>query len=289
MKPAGASPMLVVLIGVAFTSLSAILVRLSVAPPLAIASWRMVFATAMVVPFVVARQGRAQPRTASRTVTWLSIGAGILLAGHFGFWITSLSMTSVASSTVLVTTHPVIVALLGLLLGERIRKRSAAYMVGALAGGLFLVRGGLSDGGSAPLGNLFAFLGAVAFAGYLILGRIARRHLDVNRYTLAVYSTAAVVLAGAAAIGGDRLVPYPAREFAIFLSLAFFCTLLGHSLFNWALRFVKPTTISTSVLAEPVIATTLALVVFSEVPTTATIVGGAVMLACILLFIREES
>lgn len=295
------STQLIIVVGVVFTSFSAIFVRLSDAPSLAIAAWRMVFTTVLLAPLFLRERSRARSRPpeaagddaavpSRRTAILLSLASGAFLALHFGLWITSLSYTSVASSTVLVTTHPIIVGLVGfVLLGEHLSLRASLYMLGGLAGSIVLVWGGFGEGDSALLGNVLAFLGAVTVAGYMLLGRVVRRRLSVNVYTMIVYSTSAAMLVGAALVAGVRLGPYPPREYLLFAALALFCTLLGHSLFNWALRFVKPTVISTSILGEPVIASILALVVFGEVPTILTLVGGAIILASIYLFVREES
>lgn len=295
-------PRLIVGIGVLFTSFSAILIRYSQAPALAIASWRMVFTTALVTPlFLLERGGRtgrhgrlgqeapAGRPAAIRTAVLLSAASGAFLALHFALWISSLDYTSVASSTILVTSHPVIVALAGVvIIGERISLRAAVFMAGAFVGSIILVAGGLGAGESAALGNLLAWLGAVTVSGYMILGRIVRRTLGVHTYTLIAYSVSAILLTATASALGASLHPYPLREYAIFLALAIFCTLLGHSLYNWALRYLKTTVVSTSILGEPVIASVLAALLFDEIPTALTFVGGAIVLACIYGFVRND-
>lgn len=291
-------PYLVVAAGVVFTAFSAIFVRLSDAPPFIIAAYRMWFATMGVALLsagdLIIRRKVKKPQAGLQAerrppVVLLSVLSGVFLSLHFATWISSLQYTSVASSTVLVTTHPIIVSVAGyLLLREHLSRRSVVFMVAALGGGLILVVGGFGEGGSAPLGNLLAFLGAVAVSGYMILGRVVRRHLSNNRYTLIVYGVSAALLTIYAVVVRNRLFGYSGREIVIFLLLAVVCTLLGHSLFNWALRFVSPTAISTSILGEPVIAGVLAIVIFQEVPTVYTVVGGLVILASIFFFLRES-
>lgn len=302
-------PLVVVAVGVVFTSFSAILIRLSSSPPLAIAAYRMVFTVLMLSPLFILETRRGghneHPAETSGTVAetsgagtgpvprrraiLLSVASGTFLSLHFATWIASLSYTSVASSTVLVTTHPIIVATLGaLFLGERLRFRSMAFILAAVGGTVLLVANGTGEAGSTT-GNLLAFLGAVAVSGYIILGRVVRQWLSVNRYTFITYATAAGLLVIYAIVAGVPLFPYPPRELGIFAALALVCTLLGHSLFNWALRFVRPSVVSTSILGEPIIATALAVVVFGEVPRPLTIVGGAVILLSIYLFVRSES
>jgi len=289
-----ARPNLVVVIGVIFTSFSSIFVRLSTAPPLIIASYRMWLTTIFVVLLFTRDLVRPGRETSDATgssrppVVLLSIASGVFLSLHFAAWITSLQFTSVASSTVLVTTHPIIVAVAGyFFLRERMSWRGVALMLTALAGGLVLAIGGFGEGGSAPLGNLLAFAGAVAVSGYMLIGRVVRQHLSGTRYTLIVYSVSAALLTVYAIINRDPLFGYAVRELLIFLALAVVCTLLGHSLFNWALRYLSPAVISVSILGEPVIATILAVVIFREVPSVFTVAGGALILVSIYLFVRE--
>jgi drug/metabolite transporter (DMT)-like permease len=149
--------------------------------------------------------------------------------------------------------------------------------------------GGLGEGGSAPFGNLLAFVGAVAVSGYMLIGRFVRQRLSANEYTFIVYGVSAVFLTGYAIAAGNPLFGYPGRELLLFLALAVVCTLMGHSLYNWALRFLSPTVISTTVLGEPVIAGLLAILVFGELPTAYTLLGGSVILASIFMFLRESS
>ena len=285
------NPYAVVFTGVLFSSLSSILVRLSVAPPLVIAAYRMVFSVLLLLPLVLV-QRRTHRKETCRIATrdlLLSVLSGVFLALHLGTWITSLTLTTVASSVILVTTHPLIVALVGfLVLGERLSWKSVLLMLAALCGSAILVVGQLGSGTSTFVGNLLAFAGAIAVSGYMILGRVVRQRITATQYTLVAYSVAAVCLGIGAVALNQPVYPYPLREFVIFAALALFCQLLGHSLFNWAVKFVRPTLISTSILGEPVIATSLALFIFGEVPGSLALIGGVVILVSIFVFIRNE-
>ncbi len=298
------SPGVAVAAAVVATSFSAILTRLSNAPSLVIAFYRMAMVTLMTAPllFVGRLRGPVEVNNTARDQRtrgdggpldrrslFLCVLSGLFLAAHFGTWISSLAYTSVAASTVLVTTHPVLVAVSSaLILKEHIRRRSFFFMVGAVAAAFALAISGGSVEGSV-LGNGLALAGSASFAGYVIIGRYVRRKLAAVTYTFAVYLVAAVSLAVVVGIAGLSFGPYPAREFLLFAALAFVCTLLGHSIFSWALRHVKAGIVSTSILGEPVIATVLALIVFDEVPSLVTVVAGAVILTCIYAFVRTES
>jgi drug/metabolite transporter (DMT)-like permease len=293
-------PTLVVAVGVFFTALSSIFIRLSDAPPLAIATYRMAFTSFLLLPLFLREHFRKKtphtrpeidrPVLGNGRAMAFSVLSGLLLAAHFALWITSLSYTSVASATVLVTTHPILVGIFGFFLfGERVTRTGAVLMVTAVAGGFLLVWEGLGDGGATATGDLLALAGAVTVSFYMLIGRYVRRHLSVNHYTMIAYSVAFLALLILTASVGVPLWPYPLQELLIFAALALFCTLLGHSLFSWALKYLPTSVVSTSILGEPVIASILAVFLFGEYPTTTTFVGGTIILLSIFFFVRRRA
>jgi drug/metabolite transporter (DMT)-like permease len=282
-------PRLAVIVGVLFVSTSAILIRLSTAPPLAIAVHRMAFAAVLTVPRFL-RRGARQVLTLSRRELGLALLSGLFLALHFASWISSLFLTSVASATVLVNLHPIIVVLLGVaLLGERITAKGLFWVLVSVAGSAVLALGGTTVGDSATAGNLLAIGGAIAVSGYMLIGRRLRQRIDTGLYTLLVYGSSAVLLLLWCRAAGVDLGPYSGREYLLFALLAIFPTILGHSVFNWALKYVRASFVATSVLGEPVFATILAVFFFAELPTVWTLVGGAMILVGIYAFTRREA
>ncbi|MFP4484296.1 MAG: DMT family transporter [Spirochaetaceae bacterium] len=283
------SPRIIVLIGVFFAATSAVLIKASGAHPLAIAFYRMFFVSILLVP-QLGRTGRRRIRAMTARQLRLCLVGGIFLGFHFATWISSLSFTSVAGATVLVNTHPILVMVFGLLfLGERLPWDAVAWMVLALAGSMVLSLGGLQGDTGQAIGNLLAFAGAISAAGYMLVGRAVRQEMDTRVYTFVVYSISAVVLFIMTLIGRVQATGYPWYEFAIFLGLAVFPTLLGHSLFNWALKYVKTSLVSTAILGEPIFASAMALFIFGEVPGVYTLVGGPVIIVSIYFFTRAES
>lgn len=290
----------IVIAGVAFTSVSAILIRLSNAPPLVIAAYRMGISAGLMLPFAsrdrrgtrrsvneVAPAGRKSGPADRGKTLGLTIVSGVFLAAHFATWIGSVQMTSVAHATVLVTLHPVIVAIVGgVVLKEVLDRRAISGVLAALVGAIILGTGS-SSGGIAPTvtGDVLAFLGAVAVSGYILIGRFVRSSVPAGQYNFRVYVTAALVLFPAAAIAGQPLGPYPNREFLIFFALAFVCTLLGHSVFNWALKYVRATSVSSSILLEPVFATVMAFFLFGEIPGAISLVGAILVFVGIFLVV----
>ena len=272
-------------------STAAILIRVSDAPPLAVAFHRLLYATLLLLPFAAWR-ARDDLR-ALRPADW----AGLLLVGavlalHFAAWITSLELTSVAASVVLVTLHPVAVALLShRLFGEGIAPAGYAGIVVALLGGFVITA---SDAGQGPMplvGDALALLGAAAAAFYFLAGRSYRRRLGLLAYVVPVYAGATLVL-GLLLVAlpppyGGPLTGYPLREHLLFLALAAVPMILGHTVLNWALKHVTAPLIATTILGEPIGSTLLALLILHETPRPGVLAGGALVLAGILLVARH--
>ncbi len=286
-----------VVLAVAFASLSAILIRISNAPPIAIAFYRMVFTGIMLTPVLAwvrlqpRKNGRGSPvRSLDRRSIGLLAASGAFLALHFATWNASLSYTTVASSVVLVTMHPIFVAVGSIVfLKERVPAAAFVFIVFAIFGSALLSYGDFALGSEALLGNALAVAGAVSVAGYMLLGRFLRRRVDATVYNLVVYSVAAAILLPMAIVAGNPLSGYPLSEFVIFAALAFFCTILGHSIFNWALKYVPASSVSASILLEPIFATLMAAALFHEIPGVLAIIGGTIVVISLYLVIRLES
>ena len=279
-------PAPVLVAGVIFASFSSIFIRLSGAPPLVIAFYRMAIAACIMGPFFAARALREARALTGRE--WLLIlGSGISLGLHFATWITSLSYTSVASSVVLVCTHPVLVFLLSrIVFGERGSLRSFLFVVLAVSGSAVLSLGDLGKGSHALFGDMLALLGAVSMAVYLVIGRSVRARRSLTLYTFLVYTVSALFLGVFVLAAGERFAPYPPRDFLLFAALAVVCTLLGHSIYNWALRYLTSTFVSVSVLIEPIAASIMAYFFFAEIPNLLNGLGAALVLAGIFGYSR---
>jgi drug/metabolite transporter (DMT)-like permease len=259
-----------------------------------IAAFRMAFASLALAPLALTRH-RADLKKLTRTEWFLALLAGLFLALHFALWISSLEYTSVASSVVLVTTTPLWVALAApFALKESIGRSVLIGMVLALAGGIIV---GLSDTcqlgqagllclslnvlfkGQALLGNFLALAGAWMAAGYLLIGRRVRAKLPLIPYIFIVYSMAAAALIVMMLVAGQSLFGYQPLTYLWLLALALIPQLLGHSTFNWALRYLPASFIAVSLLGEPVGSTILAYFLLKETPGLLKLIGAFLILA----------
>jgi len=279
-------PELALLLGVTAVSFAAPLIKLSHAPPVAIAFYRLAFAAAATFLLARGRPGRLPDRRSGK----LTALAGLFLGLHFAVWIASLSYTSVVSSVVLVTLQPVITALASrVLFREHLGRRALLGITIALAGGVALAGGDLKGGAAGLYGDVLAFLGAVFVAAYFLVGRVMRRAVATLTYTFWVYSTAAGVLFLLALATRTPFGPYGAAEWLIFAALALVCTLLGHSVFNWALAYLPATSVTVAILGEPIGASLLAFLLFHEAPSLGQLLAGAVLLSGIAIYLSAPA
>lgn len=290
-------PAVILLVALAGISVAAPLIRLSEAHPLAIAIWRLALALAVILGFLTRARGWRQWGRLGRKDLALAVLAGVMLALHFWAWNTSIGLTSIAASVVLVNVQPLIVAVVSALwLREAPTPRQWSGIVIAMAGVVVIAITGApaitaAVGGRAALGNALALLGALTAALYYLAGRRLRQELDLWPYVTLVYGAALMTLILIALLGRVPVLAQPPRELAIFAGLAIGPMLLGHTGFNWALRYLPAYVVSLAVLGEPVGATLLGAVLpgIREVPPMLTIIGGVLVLAGIVWAVPAES
>ena len=278
------SPNLVMLVSIVAVSTASILIRWSDAPAVIIAMYRMTISVIMLLPFFIMNDGVAKLRElGARDILGL-FGVGVVLAIHFASWITSLGMTSVASSVVFVHIDPIFVALVShFFLKEKINGRVLAGIVISLIGVTIIALGDAGASEASLMGDLLALLGGLMLGIYLLGGRMFRRDLDLTTYVVPVYASAAVVLLLMSLLTGAQLIGYASRDYILFFLIALVPMIFGHTFYNWALRYVSAPVVSVSLLGEPVGASILAFFLLNEVPGNQVILGGVVTLAGILL------
>jgi drug/metabolite transporter (DMT)-like permease len=275
-------------LGVVAVSFSAILIREARAPSLTVALYRNAIATALLLPVALTRH-RAELRALDRRQLGLAAASGAMLALHFATWIPSLSYTTVAASVVLVTTQPVWTALgARFLYGERLRPRALAGIAVAVAGAAIISGGDVAVSARAAFGDLLALIGAVTAAAYFLIGRNLRQELALVPYVTIVYTTCSLLLLPAVLVSGTRITGFPTKTWLMFLLMALVPQILGHTVFNYLLRYLDPTVVAIAIMGEPVGATLLALAFYGEVPPWTAVTGGVVVLAGIYVAISAQ-
>lgn len=272
------APWALLALGTVAASVSAILIRYADdAPALAISFWRCAAGAAILAPFARHRM-RGLPR---REVVHACI-AGAFLAVHFATWITSIELTSIAASVLLVSTGPVFIAVVApFLLAERL-PRAGWFGIGIALAGTALVAGRDLEGSSLE-GNVLALIGGATSGYYILFGRLARRRIGILEYAVIAYGVAAVLLLALTVPRGVSLGGFDPATWLSIAALIAGPQLLGHTVINLVLTDIDATTVSMAIMAEPIIATALAFLLFSEVPSWLIYPGGAAILAGIYI------
>lgn len=278
---------LLLTISIIAISFAAIFVKWSEAPATIISMYRMYLASALLLPMVFVKRSEFKKLTKKG---WASLMiAGVFLALHFALWFESLKLTTVASSTIILALQP-IVALLGgfVFFKERTNKWAILTIAVSMIG---VVMVGWGDFGLESremiIGDLLSFLSVIAVVGYLLMGQNNVKKVSHWIYSFCVFFFAAVALTIYNVFAGIPLVGYEAREWGIFLLIAIFPT-IAHVIYNYLLNYVNTTTISMSILGEPIGATILAVLLLGEQVMVLQVVGGCIVLLGVFLFLRGQ-
>lgn len=260
-------------------------------PALVLASYRTAFAVILLLPYwLYKREKQSAKRFRQRLMI---VFAGICLGLHFACWISSLYYTSVASASVLVTIHPVIMIAV-----ERLwLKRSFAWTTWA---GVFLAFSGsillgISDSQieqsftNPLLGNSLAVAAALIFVVYLLIGQQIRQEKEWIDYVFPVYFFTALTCIVLALGFGNNLMNISKVGIMAGFGLAVGPQILGHGSMNFAVKYVSPTLLSTLVLVEPLFASLLALVIFNELPPIPSILAMVIVLSGVALTWKRRS
>jgi len=274
--------------GVASMSLAAIFIRLAESPAMTIATNRMLASVVLLLPFALVHARRDLARFTRRDALALAL-SGVCLAAHYGTWTASLAYTSVASSVLFVSLHPVVVALVEWLALRRAQRLGTWVGIGlTLAGSVVVAAHDIQVGPDAIWGDVLAFLGAVAVVGYFIVGRSLRRRFGSLSYSTVVYAVCWLALLLWTLATGEDVGSFPPLDVLWFVLLALFATVGGHTVFNWALGHVAASTVAVTFVAEPLVAALFAWVLLGEALALAVGLGGLIVLVGVYVTARAE-
>ncbi|GIJ48527.1 hypothetical protein Val02_54130 [Virgisporangium aliadipatigenens] len=269
-------------VSVTAVSSSAPLTAYALAPALAIAFWRNAMAVAVLAPVAVTR-GRAQLLSLDRRTAGVCLLAGVALAAHFATWLPSTRLTSVATATALVSTMPVWSAVIATFQGNRLPRSTWIGIAVAVTGAVLATGADLTVSGRAVAGDALALLGGFCAAAYAAFGERARSTLTTTTYTTVCYGACALILGVGCLVGGVPLGGYPGSAWLAIIGITLGAQLLGHSLINFTLDKVSPTTISVLMLLEVPGAALLAWWWLGQLPEPGSLPGLVVLTAGVLI------
>jgi drug/metabolite transporter (DMT)-like permease len=284
----------VLVMGVLAVSMTAIFIRLAIDAAgikgvgfsLFLAVSRLIIAAVILLP----TWGTLKQQKVDSKAYYYAVAAGFALALHFATWITSLSYTSIAASTVLVTTNPIWISVFSWIwFQEKISKTTIFGILIAFVGGVLVAFGDNTGNSNYPnplLGNLLALVGAVIVSLYFLLGREAQRKgLSTKHYITVAYSAAAVFLLPLPLLFGAKYTGYPDKVYLYIFLMAIFSQLVGHTSFNWAIRWITPTLVTLAILFEPIGASFFGYLIFREIPSNIVLLGGLILLVGVAIAI----
>ena len=282
------NPFLALISGVLAVSTGAVFAKLADAPALVIAAYRVGLASVILAP-IAWWKARDEIVGLGMREYGLAFLSGLFLALHFSTWISSLNYTSVANSVVLVNTNPLWVGVLTPVISkDRLTLTSKISIVISVIGGAIIGAGDFATGGQALWGDFLALLGSICAAMYLLLGRNLRRKLSLLAYVIICYGSAAIILWGLVIALGLQVVGFSSGTYAAFVGMALISQIIGHTSYNWALKWFSASLIAVSLLGEPIGATILAYIIFDESLTWTKFIGGSLILAAIYLAAKGE-
>ena len=283
------NPLVILVLGIIGVSTGSIFARLADAPALVTAAYRVGLASLILIPLAVWKAGDELRNLSSREIR-LAILSGFFLALHFASWISSLDYTAIANSVVLVNTIPLWVGLLTPMIAkDRLTRATVISIIVSVIGGVIIGFGDFATGGQALLGDLLAVIGAICAAIYLLLGRNLRRKLSLLSYIAICYGSAALFLWLAVIALQLPVSGYDTQTVAAFWAMALVSQIIGHSSYNWALKWFSTGFIAVALLGEPIGSTIMAYLIFNEGLTWSKALGGLFILSAIYIAAAGES
>jgi len=283
-------PYFMLFISIISVSISAIIIVTIDAPPLSIAFYRMLFTTLIILTLIILNKKYILELKKISKKTFLSmIIIGLILAVHFALWITSLKLTSIASSVILVSVHPIIVGPVSHYFFKE--KLSIINLIGILLsifGVIILVYGNygfLSLTIDSIEGNILAFLGGIAAGLYILGGRKTRKKISIIPYVFIVYSSSTIALFIICIIFNSQLYNLNIIDYQLILLMAIVSGIFGHTVYNWVLKYIRTSIVSVALLGEPLASTVFAIIIpwINQVPSIYTIFGGVIILSGIYM------
>ena len=269
-------------------SFSTIFFRLSDSPAMVMTFYRMFFAALIIIPLALWRC-RSGFREMDRRDLLMSILSGVVFAVHIAAFFESLNHVSIASCLVLTDTAVFFVALFMMVFFKESVSRKGWVIIALTFGGCVLITVSDMTGENGLLGDILALLSSVLFAVYAMVGRRVRSRVSTLVYTSILYSSAAVTSFAIITVSDLPSMTCGPNDLLLGLGLAVCCTIFGHTVYNWGLRYEKAAFVAITTLLEPVFGTFLGFLIFGEVPGILVILGSVVVLLGVYLFSVDTS
>jgi drug/metabolite transporter (DMT)-like permease len=270
-------------IGIIGIGVSGPLIALSTMPVVTLIFWRNLGGALVIAPFAFRHH---KNRTG---MLWAALG-GFVLAIHFIGFFLAMRLTTVAAGTALVALQPIFAALFVRLMGGHIPSRAWLGMIVSFSGVVLISGVDLSISFRSFMGDLAAIISAALAGIYMMIGSKAQQSLETSTYTAICYATCAITALPIILIGGFKIWNFTGNEWWIVIGLVVFAQLLGHNMFNSALKRVSPAVVSLIIFFEVPVASVLAIWWLDQRPPIGIWPGIILILSgCALVVLRTRT
>jgi len=277
---------LVIFVGITAISSAAILIKLCSAPAIVIAFYRLAIA-AVLMWLITLAKGHSQPEQLKGKLGYLAL-SGLLLCVHFAAWILSFELTSVLASVTLVSTSPLFVLIGSILFFKKKPEKTIFPPIALATLGAIVISSQENSGNTSLLGNSLALIGAIAMAGYLLIGQKLRSNINIVYYVSIIYTFGALFTLPMILLSGHSLFVYSHNDYFLMLMIALAPQMIGHTAINWALRHISAITVAIIALGEPIVTPVLALFILKENITAIQLTGGTLILTGVIIAAKLE-
>ena len=258
-------------LGVIGVGTSGPIIAASAMPVPSLIFWRNLGGALIMLPFAL-KNGEWKSRE-ERHAILLSSCAGVFLAAHFICFFLAMRFTSVAAGTALAALQPIFTAIYFKTPGGVIPRRAWGGMFIAFLSVLLITGIDFQISLRNFAGDMLALLGAALAAGYMLIGSKAQQKLSTSTYTSACYLTCAITALLIALATGSQFLHFEARQWWLVIGLILGAQLLGHTMFNMALRRVSPVFVALIVFFEVPVSALIAFFWIDQVPPAGIIPG----------------
>lgn len=275
-----AHPRLTALLGAISIAFSGVLYEFSNTSPETASFYRCLWGLPILLVAAYVEQGAGRRGRMDRRSIGIAVFAGVLFAGDLIFWHHTINLVGAGLATVLGNLQVVVVAIAAwLLFGERPTGRTLVALPIILLGvafiaGVFGGLGGTNFGTNPQLGVLLGFLTALSYGGYLLVIRRISGVRTAGPVAVSTTSTAVVALAVGLILGTLDLTPgWESMIWLILLGVS--AQAFGYLFISLSLPRLPAVVTSVILLAQPVMAVALAMIILHETPSPAQLLGVA--------------
>lgn len=269
-------------VGIIGIGTSGPLIAMSAMPVLTLIFWRNLGGALLTLPFAL-RHSRDRIG-----VKWAVI-AGVLLALHFIGFFLAMRMTTVAAGTALVALQPIFAALFVKFSRGHIPSTAWLGMIVSFVGVIMVSGVDLTISFRSFVGDIAAIISAALAAAYMMAGSRAQRSLETSTYTTIAYFTCSLTAFPMALLLGNEIFIFTRNEWLILIGLILGAQMLGHTMFNSALKRVSPAIVSLIVFFEVPVSAVLAAWWLDQRPPLGIIPGIVlILMGCILVVTRTR-